>query len=181
MSNKEKTDNFFKPKPIGKGSYEVDPAGKLKKRTEIGPTEFIKNELSYFRSAAREKALSDLDEKIYTESGLSQILNDELVGSFLIMSDNLESKLEKFQELLTDEEFVDYIDSLDLRLLEILPLLEDKKEEAINKRLDYKNFGNYAVDKDIKSEYEKLIDYVNIVIERAKEIREYLQAKKNSL
>ncbi len=181
MSNYEKIDKFLKPKSVGKGSYEVDQVGKIKKRTEIKSDEFIKNELSYFKSSAREKALSDLDEKIYIDSGLVDILNDELAGAFLIMPDNSANRLEKMQELSTDEEFIDYIDSLDLKLMEIISLLDDKKEEAINKRLDYKDFGSYAVDKDIKIEYEKLIDYLNIVSERAKATREYIQAKKINL
>lgn len=178
MSNKEKINNFFKSKPIDKGSYEVNSMGRITKRGEITPDEDIKNELSYFKSPAREKALNDLDEKIFLESGLSDILNDELVGAFLFTPEQLTDRLERMQEILSDEEFINYIDSLDLRLLEIIPLLEEKKDWIINERLDYKNFGDYAVDRDIKSEYEKLIDYINIFIERAKLAREYIKDKK---
>ncbi len=180
MSQRENIDKFLKPKPVGLGSYEVNKQGKINKR-KISVDEEIKNELSYFKSSSREKSLNDLDKKIYEDSGIADLLTDELVNSVLTSSGYAQRYVEYLENSLSTEELIVYLDDLDLKLITILSGLENLKSQAIEKRLDYQNFGDYAVDKDIKSEYEKLIDYFEVIIEQGKSVRDYLQTKKINL
>ena len=180
MSNREKVDKFFKAKPVGLGSYEVNKQGKVDKR-EISIDEEIKNELSYFKSSSREKSLTELDKKIYEDSGLDKILEDKLVNLVLTSEGYLQRYVDYLEKFLPADELIYHLDDLDWQLVQIIPELENLKNRAIEKRLDYKNFGNYAVDTDIKSEFEKLIDYIDNIIEQAKFVQDYLQNKKINL
>lgn len=178
FNNKEKNDKFFKKKPIGLGSHEVDEQGKINRRQDISKQEEINNELSYFRSFSREKSLNDLDRKIYENSGLDKIMEDKLVNLVLTSDGYLERYVAYLEKSLLPNDLVSYLNDLDLQLVKVISELEDLKNKAIEERLDYKNFGNYAVDQDIKSKYEKLINYIENIINQGKLAQEFLQNKK---
>ena len=171
---------YHQPTPEDLGSEQSTAKG-IERNPEVTADKHFENVIELMDSSTRESALADLKASWASEFRFDDIMDQDEVQVILFSPDNFIASLVNYAESLPAENYRSYLAKVASVVEKKIDALEAKRESLVERRIDYEQMREVALDMNLRNKIDRAIDFTDTYLTNGRKVLDYVQRQQAEL